>query len=1196
MNSLKAVTTSQHRTNTKYSSLTPTIDPEGCKVYCDALHQVVARGDVKNIAVTGPYGSGKSTVIKTFLSQCNKPHLDVSLASFAAEKSTHDQKGHSNEVANSNNIDTKSIERSIIQQMLYREDARKFPLSRFKRIATPSRFAWLQSLALLLGSFAAWQSNIIFLDVLNSGKNWSDLAPIQWGILVTGALFLWFVTFSLYKKSFGFSIKGLSVSDIEVVPEDAEESSILNRHLDEIIYFFQTTSYELVIFEDLDRFNEPEVFVSLREMNSLINKNEGIKRKVCFIYAVRDEMFQSEDRAKFFDFIVPIIPIINYSNSVDKFRERASFHGVENRLSPQFIREVSRYLNDLRLIGNIFNELKIYASVIEQDRERLPSLDKLLALLIYKNWMPSDFAKLHYKRGVFSSVLQTYDDCVRASSARIEAQVQALSADIEQANAQLPRNLEELRRSYAMAIIQRLPENFSQIWDSQQQFPLSKLVEEEFLERVLNQRKVSVRHSGALHQVELSGLEQSVDPSSTYLERKAQIQKKLRSEREKIRGKIETLRQEAATLRLAKFHYVLRDNLNLINPILDQAEDKRNLLAYLVLEGYLDDTYNQYSSLFHRGRLSTNDYDYLISIRSFVTPPPVSPLDNPHEVVAEMRPGDFQQTFALNVNLVDYLVQSSSIEDVARIKSVIKVIAAGFEQSSEFFEMYYTHGRNVQAFVRLIATEWEGFSEACVASNQRHVHVAKLLSYCDIENLRDFHNKDGLLSKFLGENLADVASQMHGVSFEYLKGLDVKVYDLKTLQGNNELFSGVLEHDLFALNFENVCLVYEHYMQVTAPEVMKTSNLSTIIRSGNRDLQNLIDRNFLSYTYGVLIKRPENTDEEEAAILHVLNHPDIPFEAKLAFFTYQTLVFNDVNRIPRDFVLTSLEQRKITISWQNVISTFDLFETEEHRSSLVTFLQDAEVLEQLSVVKFERIDKNKQFSSFLILQYSLSLEVYEAYVRCIPFRFKNLPGEAPREYRLVLLNANLIGLNSESFANISSDSELLVLLLSQNFEEYLSNAASYSVPDETLEGLFHHEEEAGRKLRVLSLLPPDRILVSSTLCSEVALLLSEPGPIYHLPRADCITAMLNSVSKDVQKICILNRVQQSVSDDQIRDILASLPAPYADLAGYGANRVTIDHNLENLVLVGWLQRRRVISSWSKNFVGTEIRINRFRGP
>ncbi|MFD2032203.1 hypothetical protein ACFSKM_21370 [Ancylobacter dichloromethanicus] len=99
-------------------------------------------------------------------------------------------------------------------------------------------------------------------------------------------------------------------------------------------------------------------------------RTRGLKRTIKFLYALRDDVFINTDRTKFFEFVIPVIPIINTSNSIDMVLEQGKRLEIDGRLDPQFLREVSRYLNDLRLIQNIFNEYAIYVANLETDGEK----------------------------------------------------------------------------------------------------------------------------------------------------------------------------------------------------------------------------------------------------------------------------------------------------------------------------------------------------------------------------------------------------------------------------------------------------------------------------------------------------------------------------------------------------------------------------------------------------------------------------------------------------------------------------------------------------------------------------------------------------------------------------------------------------------------------------------------------------------
>lgn len=255
----------------KFVDLAPTDKADQGGVYAAALAFATESPDVSNIALTGPYGSGKSSIIRSFLKSYPRKALHISLAAFLPEAG--DEK---------RTVTRQEIERSILQQLLYGADADKLPLSRFKRIQSPGFWSIFRSLYILSGILAVWHAfenrNAIFDGTYFKPfglTNWVDIA-----IAAFALIFLWSAIHHFYVASFGLSLKGNSLKDIEIRPSSEDQDSILNRHLDEIVYFFQSTRYDLVIVEDLDRFEDSDIFVTLREINSLVNGNVGVKRKV----------------------------------------------------------------------------------------------------------------------------------------------------------------------------------------------------------------------------------------------------------------------------------------------------------------------------------------------------------------------------------------------------------------------------------------------------------------------------------------------------------------------------------------------------------------------------------------------------------------------------------------------------------------------------------------------------------------------------------------------------------------------------------------------------------------------------------------------------------------------------------------------------------------------------------------------------
>lgn len=76
----------------KFVDLAPTDQADKSGVYSEALEYALSRPKVSNIALTGPYGSGKSSIIQTFLKKYNRKALHISLAAFLPEAGSQIEK------------------------------------------------------------------------------------------------------------------------------------------------------------------------------------------------------------------------------------------------------------------------------------------------------------------------------------------------------------------------------------------------------------------------------------------------------------------------------------------------------------------------------------------------------------------------------------------------------------------------------------------------------------------------------------------------------------------------------------------------------------------------------------------------------------------------------------------------------------------------------------------------------------------------------------------------------------------------------------------------------------------------------------------------------------------------------------------------------------------------------------------------
>jgi hypothetical protein len=147
---------------------------------------------------------------------------------------------------------------------------------------------------------------------------------------------------------------------------------------------------------------------------------------------------------------------------------------------------------------------------------------------------------------------------------------------------------------------------------------ISSIATLDIFDQLIKSSNVSLRsQQGHQGHVNLSTLEAEVDPSRTYRQRKEEIERKGAEFRAAAARKLRTLRLNSAGLRAAKFNEIIRLDTDGLDELFSAFGNRSELARFLILEGHLDDTYYQYTSLFHAGRLSPNDNKYLIKIRGF---------------------------------------------------------------------------------------------------------------------------------------------------------------------------------------------------------------------------------------------------------------------------------------------------------------------------------------------------------------------------------------------------------------------------------------------------------------------------------------------------------------------------------------------------------------------------------------------------
>jgi len=1179
----------------QFVNLAPTDTADKAGVYAKALETAIADPKVSNIALTGPYGAGKSSIIQSFLRKNKVSALQISLAAFLPEAIKADaDEADQDEGEPDRTVSKQEIERSILQQMLYGADANKLPFSRFKRIRSPARFSSVfLSLYALIGAASVWHLFQKRADIFD-GTYFLPLAKSNWPHLawfVLGTSFVWVLFHQVFKASFRVSLKSISLKEIEIKPAETENESILNRHLDEIIYFFQSTRYELVIIEDLDRFDNSEIFVTLREINKLVNGNVGVKRTIRFLYALRDDMFVNTDRTKFFEFIIPVIPIINSSNSIDKMLEQGKRLSLDDRLDRQFLREVSRYLNDLRLIHNIFNEYAIYAANLATHGENDLSATKLLAILIYKNVFPKDFEALHRGNGNLAGIIDRHDEFIVHAEADFKARIERLEGEIRGAEQQIPSDLLELRMIYAMAMIERIPGDVSLVSiDKQTWINLPKIAKSEIFEQLIKSSNVSFRSQYGNHgSGDFSTLEAEIDPSRTYRQRKEEIERRGAEFKPTAAKELRLLRTESASLRGAKFNEIIRLDTDRLDALFDAFDERRELARFLILEGYIDDTYYQYTSLFHSGRLSPNDNKYLIKIRGFTTPEAGFPIDNAKEVIAAMRDEDFRQSYVLNARIVDCLL-SEPLLYASHISKMFGYLKSEFDKSDSFFTIYYASGTQVPQFVAGMVESWTGFIPAILA-NRRHLpHLAQLIAHLPLATLEVLPEKYAELPKFFATNLAGILSL--GVDFDpsRLAALGFEVESLSSIDGFPGVARFLFEAGLYTLTIDNLDYAVQTLLGDGDILSLHERHYTTIFQIASSPLTARIEREFAKHLKLILLCLPDNRQESTATILSVLARDDADFDDRVAFLRTQSAVVPDLAVVPVCFHRPAFQFGRIAPFWVNVRAflSSEGFDPE----SLTLFLNMDASQAALSAEPLSDDEDVTQLHSFLLENNGLTDAAYRTYVRALPGCYSQFPDGVDEQKLRILIEEGKVAFSKEELDFLSTYDDLRLAFVIRHIGTFLKEQARLPIDDDFREALLGSLISDGHKVEIMRSMDLTQLPKLATRACVMGAILKKTGAELPGLSADPARAIILATRPIEVQISLFNRYQSLLSDDDVREILAQLPKPFSDIKpGYNTPRLKLTQI--NAEFADWLSARKIISSVGKGRAG-EIRINLFR--
>ena len=377
--------------------------------------------NVRNIAVIGNFGVGKSSIIHSYEKKDKKRgkgYLYISLMDFSDKKNLDNENLKQDDLTKDKKNLQQEFERYLLCQILSKRNAQDLPYSTFRLI--PSNKIKMKIFLSFLISIIILCIYVILYNT-NLGIS-AELLKIFYYIFGGLSTILVFFLSFIISQSISSARFTASYGNIKIETETQQSTgSYIDDHIFEIIYTLETLAKDIgytVVLEDMDRLGRSicvDIFSKLRRINYLINDRKKLRGKyIRFIYAFDDTIFELTKNTKFFDYVMSVTPRLNYSTGGEYFKKilLQSISGKKNKNEQQIqIKEIIKsyddefwdcigmVVHDFRMLNHIRNDFLLFSNIMF-NRRFIPD-KKWLPFVLYKNILSEDYCNAFEEKSIF---------------------------------------------------------------------------------------------------------------------------------------------------------------------------------------------------------------------------------------------------------------------------------------------------------------------------------------------------------------------------------------------------------------------------------------------------------------------------------------------------------------------------------------------------------------------------------------------------------------------------------------------------------------------------------------------------------------------------------------------------------------------------------------------------------------------------
>lgn len=628
--------------------------------------------------------------------------------------------------------------------------------------------------------------------------------------------------------------------------------------------------------------------------------------------------------------------------------------GENTGITKGFLRKIAVYVDDMRLINNIYNEYNTFNAAINTSEL---NHDKLLAMVTYKNIFPRDFSELLYNRGFVCSVINNKTKEIGIKKNEIEDKLEEYKAELLSIEGETASSIDELNAMYLKTDNLLVDGKSENDFSSRLEF-VSKIMAGNNLQRVeYTDSNYSSHKSFNKNTTKISVdlLMEELDKNTEYKEKKEvviKVQENRNKELERSKKELQFELFQVETYPISELFTTEMFDKKLELYIDIKGNEYCNLLRFLISDGYIDENYDRYMNYFYDNDLKKEDTIFIRNLYAGQVLSPTYSLMEKGSIVEILGESDYTRAGILNISLFEYLLENGKDRYLFSIFSVAKQ-----QENIEFIidlhnyllgKSKFSNSKKVKVWIRKLCEAWDDFYYQLL--NNKHdttviQHIVLYgLGYLDKDAIKS-QNKYSKLSGYINQNssLFQNQNELYDNTLDNLRELKVEFTEVNYIEMSDELILSIYENNLYALNYQNIREIALYKKIISENDDLfkfKHSNLTYIMESEAEILKVRVKNGINEYMDEYLSFASAEIYDNEEIILFALNTEAL--ERKIDYIGATKNTVKNINEVKDEGLWIELIEKKVVLPSINNIVNYYVACDKSWSQELINFVNNCD--------------------------------------------------------------------------------------------------------------------------------------------------------------------------------------------------------------------------------------------------------------